>query len=127
MEIPEGWTDDMTIPLPTGVTAEQIVDLVLSFAAAGVPPEKGIAELVSWGLPQGDAELVSDRALGGAFRAGTIDPANAPSEDKDPIASVSYKRCRNEPALIAAIFPQQFPLSTAVRGEKVRSWWKFWK
>ena len=127
MGIPDGWTDDMTIPLPAGVTVDRIVDFVLSSSASGLPAEKRIAELVAWGLPQDDAELAADRALGGAFRAGTTHPGNAPSKDKDPIASASYERCRKEPALIAIIFPEHFSPAASVCFNKPRPWWKFWR
>jgi hypothetical protein len=109
VDIPEGWTDDMTFPLPRGVTVERIVDYVLSSAAQREPYESRIATLTTWGLATGDAELACDRALGGAFRAGTSSPENEPSADKDPIAFCSYHRCRATPALIATLFPEQFP------------------
>jgi hypothetical protein len=107
--IPEGWTDDMTVSLPEGVTVEKIVDYVLSSAASGAPHESRIGDLRSWGLAAEDAELACDRALGGAFRAGTTSPANEPSSQKDPIAYASYHRCKANPALISTLFPKQFP------------------
>ena len=115
--IPDGWTDDMNIPLPQGVTVERIVDFVLSSVVNGASHESCIAELTEWGLSTDDAALAYDRALGGAFRAGLPDPANAPSPEKDPIASFSYIRCRKNRALISKLFPEQFP----------RPRWKFWQ
>jgi hypothetical protein len=107
--IPEGWTDDMTFPLPQGVSIERIVDYVLSSAASGAPHESRVGELTSWGLAADDAELACDRTLGGAFRAGTTSSENEPSSEKDPIAYLSYHRCRANPALISTLFPRQFP------------------
>ena len=71
-DIPDGWTDDMNIPLPNGVTVERIGEFVLSSAAAGESHEVRIAALLSWGLTRDDAELACDRALGGAFRANEL-------------------------------------------------------
>lgn len=106
-DIPDGWTDDMTFPLPEGVTVEKIVDYVLASAAGGEPHESRVRELRSWGLAADDAELACDRALGGAFRAGTTSPENEPSAEKDPIAHVSYHHCRANPRLISTLFPKQ--------------------
>jgi hypothetical protein len=108
-DIPDGWTDDMTIPLPEGVTVARIVDYVLSSTARGASHEARLEELQSWGLPIGDAELACDRALGGALRAGTTSPANEPDPKKDPIAHLSYQRCRSNRALVSTLFPQHFP------------------
>ena len=107
--ITDGWTDDMTFPLPEGITIEKIVDYVLSSAVGGAPHASRVGELRAWGLAADDAELACDRALGGAFRAGTTSPGNEPSSAKDPIAYVSYHRCRANPRLISTLFPKQFP------------------
>jgi hypothetical protein len=126
-QIPDDWTDDMTIPLPEGVTIQRIVDYVLSSAAGGASHETRIEELKSWGLRMEDDELACDRAFGGAFRAGTTSPENEPSADKDPIAHFSYHRCRSNPALISALFPEDFPAPHAKQSDERRSRWKFWK
>jgi hypothetical protein len=126
-DIPDGWTDDMTIRLPDGVTVERIVDMVLSSAAQGVPHETRVAELVSCGLAQADAELACDRTLGGALRAATRNPDNAPSQVKDPIASASYLRCQNDMTVVAAIFPQYLAESQSNDPERRHPWWKIWK
>jgi hypothetical protein len=111
LKTPDGWTDDMTFPLPQGVTVNRIVDYVLSSAVREEPHDSRIGTLKSWGLATDDAELACDRALGGAFRAGTTSPENEPSSEKDPIAYDSYHRCRARPELISALFPKHFPPS----------------
>jgi len=126
-DIPEGWTDDMNIPLPEGVTAEKIAEFVLSSAATGESHDARIEKLRLWGLTTDDAELACDRALGGAFRAGTVSSANEPSAEKDPIAYFSYHRCRTNRALISTIFPEEFPATHSGGPEVRRSWWKFWE
>jgi hypothetical protein len=125
-EIPEGWTDDMNIPLPEGVTSAKVAEFVVSSAAAGESHDARIEKLRSWGLSLDDAEHACDRALGGAFRAGTSSPANEPSAQKDPIAHSSYHRCRANRTLISAIFPKEFPPTRSQPAEVRRSWWKFW-
>jgi len=126
-DIPEGWTDDMNIPLPEGVTPGKIAEFVVSSAAAGESHDTRIEKLRSWGLTPDDAELACDRALGGVFRAGTSSSANEPSAEKDPIAHSSYHQCRANRALICAIFPEEFPATHSERPEVQRSWWKFWE
>ena len=126
-DIPEGWTDDMNIPLPEGLTAAKIAEFVVSSAAAGESHEARIEKLRSLGLTPDDAELACDRALGGAFRAGTISPENEPSAENDRIAYSSYHQCRADRALISAIFPEEFPAVDSDRPEVRRSWWKFWE
>lgn len=57
MAIPEGWTDDMTIPLPPGLAVEEIVELILRAWGEGAEYETTIEKLVSLGLPEEDACL----------------------------------------------------------------------
>jgi hypothetical protein len=125
--IPDGWTDDMNISLPEGVTVAKLAEFVVSSAAAGESHDARLEKLRTLGLTRDDAELACERALGGVFRAGTISPDNEPSAEKDPIAYYSYHRCRANRALISAIFPKQFPPTKADRAEVRRPWWKFWK
>jgi len=125
-DIPDGWTDDMAVPLPEGVTIASLAEYVVSSAADGESHDVRIATLLSWGLTSDDAELACDRALGGVFRAGTTSSENEPSAEKDPIAYCSYHQCRANRALISAIFPKQFPLVRPDRTQAGRPWWKFW-
>jgi hypothetical protein len=122
-DIPDGWTDDMNIPLPDGVSVARLCEFVLSSTAAGESHEVRIAALLSWGLTRDDAELACDRALGGAFRAGTTNPQNEPSAEKDPIAHFSYQHCQSKRALLASLFPKDLPSKSSTSS---RPWWKFW-
>jgi hypothetical protein len=106
-EIPEGWTDDLTIHVCPPQTLEELVEFVLQAEARKAPSDETAADLVTrFGLPEEDAGLAWDRALGGLVRAATGNPTNCPSREKDPVAWISYRRCLQEPALIAAIRPQ---------------------
>ncbi|MBI4614205.1 MAG: hypothetical protein HY720_11390 [Planctomycetes bacterium] len=126
--IPEGWTDDMSIVLPSALTVEMVVDVVLGGEARKASCDLTHAKLVSLGLSEGDAHLAHDRALGGLVRAATGNPANEPSKEKDPVAWASYRRCSREPALIAAIRPDfGIPSGAAANGISARKWWQFWK
>jgi hypothetical protein len=106
MSLPEGWTDDMSIVVPRGLTIDEVVDLVLTDAAAGIAYDATLARLVERGVSEDDAALAYDRALGGLVRAATGSPANEPDRSKDPIAWTSYQRCVADVELIAAIRPE---------------------
>jgi len=82
--IPEGWTDDMRVPLPVGKTVHQLVDQILT-AFEQDRDDTAILE----GL---QIDLGVDRVRGGMTRAATGDADNAPDPTKDPIAWVSYRR-----------------------------------
>jgi len=105
--IPDGWTDDMTIVVPTGRSLDDVVDYVLQSTIRGVSPAKMVAQLsVEFGLTQADAELALDRTYGGVVRAATGQKSNCPTRDKDPVAWLSFQKCLTQPDLIAAIYPQ---------------------
>jgi len=104
--IPEGWTDDMTIVVPTGRSLDDIVDYVLQATIRQETPSNMVRHLtMEFGLTQSDAELALDRACGGVVRAATGRQDNCPSKEKDPMAWLSFQRCLKQPALIGAIFP----------------------
>ena len=106
-ELPEGWTDDLTIHVCPPQTLEELVEFVLQAEVRKVPSDETTIELVTrFGLSEEDAGLAWDRALGGLVRAATGNPVNCPVREKDPVAWISYHRCLREPALIAAIRPQ---------------------
>src|SRR5262245_54913427 len=98
---PEGWTDDLSLELPDGVTVEQLVRHVLEGAVAGKANEIIQQELrETFGLSDADAGLAMDRVFGGAFRATmTTDPDNCPDQVKDPVAWTSYQIARLDPRL----------------------------
>jgi hypothetical protein len=105
--VPEGWTEDMTFPLPDGVTEEQIVDLVIDAALSQTPDDQTEQRLVtSLGLDPADAALARDRVYGGIFRAATRNPANRPDRSNDPLAFLSFQRAFNDGSIVARVYPQ---------------------
>ncbi len=118
--IPEGWTDDMTIPLPQGKSWDDVVDVVLASARRLAPYEETIADLLALGLSADDSALAYDRSLGGVVRAATGNPANEPSPEKDPMAHASWARCQRDPGIVTDLRPRQAPAPK-------RLWWQFWK
>jgi hypothetical protein len=113
-ELPDGCTDDLTIHVCPPQTLEDLVEFILQAEVRKVPSAAIVAELVTkFGLSVEYAELAWDRTLGGLLRAATA--ANCPEQKKDPVAWISYQRCKREPALIAAIRP-----------EFAKPWWRFW-
>ncbi len=143
--IPDDWTDDMTVPLPEGKAAGDVVDLVieraLSPGATDGQLEQALVEVFS--LSPDDAALVRDRVFGGIVRAATGNMANRPDPIKDPFAFGSFERASQEPAIIATIYPQYAAqaerlvrkknryvpaaYSRPVAEAPKRSWWQFWK
>src|SRR6185295_2395062 len=92
-DIPGGWTDDMTFPLPQGMTFEILVDRVLGELMSGAEGANVVDGLVSQiGLSEEDAHLALDRTLGGVVRAATGNPLNRPDRAKDPMAWLSFER-----------------------------------
>lgn len=102
-----GWTDDMTIRLPPGRTAAEVVDLVLQAALRGTAAEEiELALSREFALNEDDAHLARDRTFGGLMRAATRNPANRPAPDKDPIAFEGFQRGEADRSLIARIYPR---------------------
>ena len=105
--IPEGWTDDMTVPLPPGRTAAEVVELVLQAALRGTPDHETEKLLAAeFLLSAEDAALSRERSFGGLVRAATRNPDNCPVQDKDPLAWESFQRGSRDPSLVARIYPQ---------------------
>ena len=105
--IPEGWTNDMTIPLPPGRTEAEVVEVVIQAALRGAPDEETEQSLAAEFLLSADAAaLARDRAFGGIVRAATRNPENCPSQQNDPLAWESFQRATRDPSLIARIYPQ---------------------
>jgi hypothetical protein len=106
-KLPEGWTDDMTIAVPTGCSLDDIFDYVLQATIRRETPTSMVRHLTTeFGLTQGDAELALDRTCGGVVRAATGRHENCPPREKDPMAWLSFQRCLKQPELIGAIYPQ---------------------
>lgn len=117
-EVPEGWTDDMTIVVPDGRSLDDIVDYVLQAAVRRETASNTVRHLTAeFGLTQGDAELALDRTCGGVVRAATGRRDNCPSKEKDPMAWLSFQRCLKRPGLIGAIYPQ-------FGRRSVKTWWR---
>jgi hypothetical protein len=105
--VPEGWTDDMTIVVPTGRSVDDIVDYVLQATIRRETPSNMVRHLsTEFGLTQGDAELALDRTCAGVVRAATGRRDNCPPKEKDPMAWLSFQRCLKQPELIGALYPQ---------------------
>jgi hypothetical protein len=102
----QGWTDDLSVPLPPGRTVTELVDAVLRSALRAEPAEDMDRLLaVEFGLSAEDAELARDRCFGGLVRAATRNPLNCPAPDKDPVAWESFQRGLRDPSLVASIYP----------------------
>ncbi len=120
--IPEGWTDDMSIPMPPGRTVDEYVEFVIRSGLSGTPDDQTEQVLVTrFGIPPEDAALVRDRVFGGIVRAATGNSANRPDATKDPFARRSYDRAIREPSIISAIYPE------FARRQPQRPWWQFWR
>jgi hypothetical protein len=103
--IPDGWTDDMNIPLPTGRTVEQVVDCVIQAALRGTPHDAVEQLLVDeFLLSPDDAALARDRTFGGIVRAATRNQENCPQREKDPMAWESFQRAWRDPSIVARIY-----------------------
>ena len=119
-ELPEGVTDDMSIPLPKQWTIEDIRDFVIQAALTGTNDDDSEEAMVAkFGLSQDDASFARDRIFGGIVRAAIGGRSNRPSAKKDPFAYSGFMLATQNPEIIARIYPQ------FVQAEK-RPWWKFW-
>jgi hypothetical protein len=108
--IPEGWTDDMKVPLPPGRTAADVADYVIDAALSGKRDDEvegGLAS--SFGLSAEQAALARDRAFGGVVRAATRNSSNCPSREKDPVAWESFQRATRDPSVVARLYPRYAP------------------
>lgn len=124
MTAPDGWTEEMSIELPAGVSLDSVVSAILERERDGVPYDAILSELASLGIPERDAQLAHDRVLGGLVRAATLNRANEPSRSLDPLAWSSYHRCVKDPTFIHAIRPD---LAKRFGRTSRKNWWKFWK
>ena len=107
MTLPDGWTDDMNIRIAPHRTLDELVDYILQAAVRHDDSSTIIAALTKdFAVSGEDAALALDRACGGAVRAATGNPENCPSQQKDPIAWLSFRRCTRDSSIIAAIYPQ---------------------
>lgn len=136
-ELPDGYTDDMNIRIPPGLTVESIVDVVIAAGLAHTPDEDTEHALMRLGLSADDAALARDRAYGGIVRAALQNPANCPDREKDPIAWASYQRSLGDATIFPRIYPdahaRMLELDNQASGEgfverhKQKRWWQFWR
>jgi hypothetical protein len=106
-ELPEVWTDDMTVTLPPGRTPAEVVEFVLQAALRGTPDDEIETLLAAeFLLCPDDAALARDRSFGGLVRAATRNPMNCPARHKDPLAWESFQRGTHDPSLVAKIYPR---------------------
>ena len=106
LSIPEGWTDDMNVPLPPGCTVDEVVEHVIQNMLAGVDyaeTERQLADLFE--LSAEDAALARDRTEGGIVRAATRNMQNCPDRAKDPMAWTSFQRAMADPSIVVRICP----------------------
>ena len=92
MEIPEGWTDDMSVRMNPDGSVEDLVRSVMAALLSGEPAETICARIAAdFGVHEEDLALVLDRVQGGIVRALTANTENAPSPVKDPVAWASFQ------------------------------------
>jgi hypothetical protein len=110
MAIPEGWTDDVNIPLPPGRTVEQVVEFIIQAALRRTPDDTTEQALIAeFERSIDDAVLAQDRTFNGIVRAATRDQENCPQREKDPMAWESFQRAWRDPSIVARIYPQYAP------------------
>lgn len=132
-DIPEGWTDDLSVPLPIGTSVEEVTQFVIDESRSKKSWNKISNSLVSiYDVSSEDADLILDRVHGGISRASTNLSENKPDALKDPFAFSSYNMAMNNKELIAFFYPDRVKKSevqTEIRQEQqdIRPWWKFWK
>ena len=110
MTFPAGFTDDMRIALPEGLTHEKLAAVVIGNALRSVPDDQTERQLVQdYALTSDDAAHVRDRVFGGVLRAVLAlagNRLNHPSAEKDPLAFAGFNRVMSEPEIACRIYPQ---------------------
>jgi hypothetical protein len=132
-KIRDNFTDDMNISLPSGLTIEAIVDLVISAGIAHVSDDEVERKLVESGLSECDAALARDRAYGGIVRSALNNPENCPSKEKDPIVWASYQRALEDPGIFPKVYPEMYARMLQIKdvasasSKNRKRWWQFWR
>lgn len=106
----EEWVDDTKfshVPvLSGGASVEELVIRILNRATENPDQDKLIEDLnTEFGLPQGTAIKVIDRALGGVVRAAALNPKARPDLDIDPVACIAFRLASDDHRYIDAIYP----------------------
>ncbi len=97
MALPAGWTDDMNIKLPEGVSFEEVADLIISMKKQDSTHEMVESCLIeTFALSPYDAALAWDRVCAGMVRASTGRRANCPDRSKDALAWVAFQRASQD-------------------------------
>ena len=118
-DVPEGWTDDLTVALPPGRTVTEVVDFVLGLVRDRAADGEIEAALeTEFSISSDDADLVRDRVCGGVVRAATRNLANRPSPEKDPFAWTAFGRAMDDPSIIATMYPEFTPAP-----QRPKRWW----
>ena len=119
MTMPDGWTDDMNIPLPPSRTVEDVVQFVIQ-APLGGTADADIERLLSaeFLLSPDDAALARDRIFGGIVRAATRRIENCPRRETDPMAWESFQRATRDPSIVAMIYPEYAQPAESVAGAR---------
>jgi hypothetical protein len=118
MKIPEGWTDDMNIPVTDRRVLGRMVDMVLGHFLSRRPYEEAFDQLVGdFNLTDEDAELAMDRIQGGVIRALTGNRKNRPDRRNEPLARISFDRVWSE-------FPREHLFSF---GRVPQGRWVIWR
>jgi hypothetical protein len=87
MDLPTGWTDDMSVQLISSISEDELVKRVMQAFRQEMPFAEVLTGIVTpCVIDEDDADLVLDRALGGIVRALTGGRQNCPDKRKDPVA-----------------------------------------
>lgn len=93
MTLPPGWTDEMNIELPVGVSLEEVADVIISLKNQNSTHEMVESCLIEkFALTPYDAALARDRVCAGMVRASTGLRSNCPDRVKDALAWIAFQR-----------------------------------
>lgn len=99
MALPPGWTDNMNIELPVGVSLEEVADLIISLKNKNSTHEMVESCLIEkFALTPYDAALAWDRVCAGIVRASTGAPSNCPDRETDTISWIAFQRASADQA-----------------------------
>lgn len=115
--IPDGWTDDMSVRVGSGKSVEDLAKFLLQTLLARTHYEEAIrSSIAQFSLSEDDADLAYDRAQGGVVRALTGNPANRPDPVKDPVGYYAFRQ-------VWATLPRAHRFS---RRRKAQGVWSDW-
>ena len=92
MELPEGWTDDMSVDIPANKSIDELVQMIMKALLNFNDLDSLIKTICNdYNLSQEDADLALERIQGGIIRALTGNPVNKPDKIKDPMAWLAFQ------------------------------------